>query len=123
MTDFITTFKAKAKSKNLTAADMIALCIYKTVKAKSEDKVSVLKYYLTKAFTAGKVCAHRQYPYQAITLWTPIYEPRRSWDGEKYVMVHRNILGVPMDKLLSDSEINQMREVLDLINLSFVRNL
>lgn len=54
MTKFITEFKAKAQNKNLSSADMLALCVYRTVKAKSPEKKAVLNYYVKKTFTPSK---------------------------------------------------------------------
>ena len=125
MIDFITTFKAKANAKNITAADIIALCIYKTMKAKSEDKATILKHFLTKSFTAGKVCAHRQYPYQCITnnFWRMNFGPGRRWDGTKYIVTSGNALGVELDKMFDANEIEQLREIRAMITPDFVRNL
>jgi len=125
MTNFITAFKAKAHSKSITAADMIALCIYKTMKAKSEDKATILKHFLTKTFTGGKVCAHRQYPYQSITnnLWYLNLGPCRRWDGTKFVETSGTVLGVPMDEMFDETEIEQLREIRKMIDPAFVRNL
>jgi len=123
MTIFIETFKTKAKNKNITAADIIALCIYKTMKAKSEDKAIILKYYLTKSFTPGKICAHRQYPYQAIVNNRPNLSPGRKWDGSKFIVTSGTSLGVELDTILNTEEIAQLRAIRELITPDFVRNL
>jgi len=125
MTIFIETFKTKAKNKNITAADIIALCIYKTMKAKSEDKPTILKHFLTKSFTAGKVCAHRQYPYQAIVnnRWSMNFGPGRRWDGSKFIVTSGTSLGVELDTILNTEEIAQLRAIRELITPDFVRNL
>jgi len=66
MINFITEFKNKAKNKSLTNADMLALVIYKAIKAKS-DKEQALHGLIRKAFTAGnRGAAHRKYPYSAV---------------------------------------------------------
>ena len=125
MTTFITTFKTKAKNKNISAADIIALCVYKTMMAKSQDKPTILKHFLTKSFTPGKVCAHRQYPYQCITnnLYGMNFGPCRKWDGEKYVMTSGSVLGIELDTMFDETEIVKLREIFKLINPGFVRNL
>jgi len=125
MIDFITTFKAKAHSKSITAADVIALCIYKTMKAKSEDKATILKHSLTKSFTPGKVCAHRQYPYQCIinNFWYMNFGPCRKWDGTKYIMTSGTALGVQLDEMFDEQEIEQLRAIRAMITPDFVRNL
>jgi len=123
MTTFIETFKTKAKNKNITAADIIALCIYKTMKAKSEDKATILKHFLTKSFTAGKVCAHRQYPYQAIVNNKPNLSPGRRWDDSKFIITSGKALGVELDTILNAKQIEQLREINNLITPDFVRNL
>ena len=127
MTNFINTFKAKAHSKNLTCADMIALCIYRTVKAKSEDKETILKYFLTKSFSAGKVCAHRQYPYQSIINAMYNFNNRlrgsRIWmDG---VWKQRNgiVLGVEVTEVLTEEELLMFRELAAMITPDFVKRL
>jgi hypothetical protein len=125
MTTFIKTFKTKAKNKNITAADIIALCIYKTMKAKSKDKATILKHFLTKSFTPGKVCAHRQYPYQAIinNQWSMNFGPGRRWDGTKYIVTSGTALGVDLDKMLDANEIEQLRAIRELITPDFVKGL
>ena len=126
MTTFIETFKAKAHSKTLTAADMIALCVYKTVKAKSEDKPTILTHFLKKAFTAGKVCAHRQYPYQSI--WDRGYSffgqlrPAKRWGEDCPGLV----LDTKVTELLTEEEIVKFRELANMLSANYyeyVRNL
>ena len=127
MTNFIETFKAKAHSKTLTCADMIALCIYRTAKAKSEDKVTILKHFLKKSFTAGKVCAHRQYPYQAITnaMYGFSHQLRggRKWIDGEWKVTNGFVLGVDVMEILTDEELLTFRELAAMIDKDFVRNL
>jgi len=126
MTNFITTFKAKAHSKSITAADMIALCIYKTMKAKSEDKAVILKHFLKKAFSAGKMCGHRLYPYQAITNamygfdWQLRPGKRYQIDGT-WKEVSGFVLGTEVTNVLSDDELLTFRELAAMITPDFVR--
>ena len=127
MTNFIDTFKAKAHSKNLTAADMIALCIYKTVKAKSEDKPTILKHFLTKSFSAAKVCAHRQYPYQTITnmmygLNSQLRAGKR-WSPDGWKETQGFVLDTEVTNVLSEDELLTFRELARMIDPAFVRNL
>lgn len=127
MTNFITTFKAKAHSKNLTAADMVALCIYKTVRAKSENKSAILTYFLKKSFTAGKVCAHRQYPYQTITNTMYSFNGQlragKRWYPDGWKEVNGFVLGVDVLTILTEEELVQFRELAAMIDPNFVRNL
>jgi hypothetical protein len=127
MTNFITTFKAKAHSKNLTAADMIALCIYRTVKAKSEDKATVLNYFLKKAFSAGHIRPDRLYPYQAIT--NAMYDLNsqlrvgKVWTSNGWIESKGRVLGEDITTLLSEEENILFRELACSINPDYVRNL
>jgi len=127
MTNFINTFKAKAHSKNLTCADMIALCIYRTVKAKSEDKETILKHFLTKSFSAGKVCAHRQYPYQAITNAMYGFNHRlrggRIWMDNAWKQTSGIVLGVEVTEVLTEEELLKFRELAAMITPDFVKGL
>lgn len=59
-------WKNKARNKSITRADTVAYCILKAMSAKSENKLELLTYFLNRAFTAGKVCAHRPEPYWAL---------------------------------------------------------
>lgn len=119
MTTFITTFKAKAHSKSLTAADMIALCIYKTIKAKSEDKVEILKYYLKKSFTAGMIRPHRQYPYHAITnaMYYLNHQLRagKKWGAEGWFETNGKLLGLEITDLLTTEEETAFRELATMV--------
>ena len=129
MKNFINTFKAKAHSKELTCADMIALCIYRTMKAKSEDKSIILTHFLKKTFTAGKVCAHRQWPYQTISL-TMYYlnsdlRPRRRWtpDGFRH-KTNGKLLGEEITDLLTEEEEKAFRELATIVfDSNFVKAL
>ena len=116
MTTFTETFKAKAKAKTLTSADMLALCIYRTVKAKSEDKAEVLDYFIKKAFTPGAVCSHRPYPYHAVTnshyYLNNQSRPGRRWTGEKFELTDGTVLGVSIKELFDDNEVIMFRELL-----------
>jgi hypothetical protein len=127
MKNFINTFKAKAHSKELTCADMIALCIYRTVKAKSEDKETILKHFLTKSFSAGKVCAHRQYPYQSII--NAMYgfngqlRARKRWYADGWKQVNGFVLGVEVTEVLTEEELLKFRELAAMITPDFVKGL
>jgi len=127
MTNFTNTFKAKAHSKNLTCADMIALCIYRTVKAKSEDKATILKHFLTKSFTAGKVCAHRQYPYQSIINamygFNDQLRAGRRWYTDGWKEVKGFVLGVEVTEVLTEEELLKFRELAAMITPNFVKGL
>lgn len=116
---FITTFKAKAHSKNLTAADMIALCIYKTVKAKSEDKSTILTHFLKKSFTPGKVRPDRQYPYQAITNAMYYFNGQlragKRWGAAGWYETNGKLLGEEITDLLTPEEELAFRELASIV--------
>ena len=119
MTNFITTFKAKANSKSITAADMVALCIYKTIKAKSEDKTTILTHFLKKSFTAGKVRPDRQYPYQAITNTMYYFNGQlragKRWSPEGWYETNGKLLGEEITNLLSSEEELAFRELASMV--------
>jgi hypothetical protein len=127
MTNFIETFKAKAKAKNLSSADMIALCIYKTIKAKNEDKALILKYYLTKSFSAGKVCSHRTHPYQAVS--DSVYSLNRSisstrkWNGTEWTKIKGMLLDVDISDILDEETEALFRQIVNMIDPAFVKGL
>jgi hypothetical protein len=127
MTNFITTFKAKAHSKNLTAVDMIALCIYKTIKAKSEDKATILTHFLKKSFTPGKVRPDRQYPYQAITNAMYYFNGQlragKKWGAKGWYETEGQLLGKEITDLLSPEEITLFRELASSIEPGYVKAL
>lgn len=115
MTNFINTFKAKAHSKTLTATDIVALCIYKAVRAKSDDKVTILNHFLKKSFTAGKVRPHRPYPYHAIThamyyLNGQIRAGKR-WSIEGWYDTNGKLLGKEITDLLTPEEEKTFRDL------------
>jgi hypothetical protein len=93
MKNFKEIWAEKAQSKNITRDDMIEYCIIKTIKAKSEDKEEVFKYYLTKAFTPGRVCAHRWHPYQTIYAGLSVLGGRYKWSKER--LLAHGILETP----------------------------
>ena len=128
MTKFIETFKAKAHSKNLTAADMIALCIYKTINAKSEDKATILTHFLKKSFTPGKICAHRQYPYQSISLAMYYLNGQlrtgKRWSSEGWFETNGKLLGQEINDLLTVEEEQSFRNLASMIfDQAFVKAL
>lgn len=127
MTNFITTFKAKAHSKSLTAADMIALCIYKTIKAKSEDKAVILKHFLKKSFSAASMNGSRLYPYHAITLAMYYLNHQiksgKKWGAEGWYETQGRLLNVEIGEILTEEEQVQFRELAAMIEPAFVKAL
>lgn len=126
MTNFITTFKAKAYSKNITAADHIALCIYKTIKAKSEDKTTILKHFLKKSFSYGSMNGSRLYPYHAITLAMYYLNSEiragKRWTPTGWIETRGKVLDVEIDEVLDfPEEQAKFREIAALITPDFVR--
>ena len=122
MTNFIETFKNKAKNKTLTSADMIAHRIYKTVKAKSENKEVILNALIKKAFTAGAMNGSRTHPYQAVDISVSnlvklVFE-RKRWDSEvnKFVMKPGTLLDQDITKILSEDEISSFNELISHIS-------
>ena len=116
MNNFKTTFKTKAQNKSLTSADMLALCIYRTIKAKSEDKAVILDYFIKKSFSAGSVRSDRPYPYHAVTnahyYLNYQSKPGRRWNGEKFVETSGTVLGEKIEDLLDENEVKMFRELL-----------
>lgn len=118
MNNFKNTFKTKAQNKSLTSADMLALCIYRTIKAKSEDKAVILDYFIKKTFSAGAFRSDRPYPYHAVSnAWYYLnYQsrPGKRWNTEKnaYDTTNGNLLGVKIDELLEENEVIMFRELL-----------
>lgn len=118
MTKFTEVFKAKAKAKTLTSADMLALCIYRTVKAKSEDKSVILDYFIKRAFSPGAVRSDRPYPYHGVTQaqWYLNNQVRtgKRWNTEtnSFVSTNGSIFSVDIRELLDDAEETQFRELL-----------
>ena len=122
MTNFIETFKNKAKNKTLTSADMIAHRIYKTVKAKSKNKEVILNALIKKAFTAGAMNGSRTHPYQAVDISVSnlvklVFE-RKRWDSEvnKFVMKPGTLLDQDITKILSEDEISSFNELISHIS-------
>lgn len=125
MHKFIETFKTKAHAKAITCEDMIALCIFRTIKSKQAiDRKEILAYHLKKAFTAGGLRPDRRYPYQAI-MNERVYMKthNRRWDGTKFVEQPALLLGVLITDLFDEDEIAEYRVVLEMIDPDFVRNL
>ena len=110
MVDFITEFKNKAHNKTLTSSDMLALAIYKAVKAKS-NKEEALNGLIKKSFTKGKICAHRKYPYQAVTNASNDlrfdFNDRFQFDPvqKERVRVEGNIFNIKKSELMSEDEL------------------
>ena len=127
MTNFITTFKGKAHNKNLTAADMLALCIYKTINAKSEDKATILTHFLKKTFTPGSVRSDRPYPYHAIS--NAVYylnghlRAGKRWGDNGWYETNGKLLGEEVTDLLAEEKIVLFRELTGSIVPDYVRNL
>ncbi len=127
MTTFIETFKAKAHSKSLTAADMLALCIYKTTKAKSEDKAVILTHFLKKSFSAGQMAGHRLYPYMAITnaVWYLNQQLRagKKWGPDGWFETEGQVLGKELTEFFTEEEIVLYREITSMITPDYVKGL
>lgn len=116
MTNFKEVFKNKAKNKTLTAADMLALCVYKTINAKSEDKQAVLNGVVQRAFTAGKVCAHRPTRYHAVTvaqhMLSSQIRPGNRWMGSEkgFVKTDGWVLDSDISSILTQEQQLEFRE-------------
>lgn len=129
MSKFIEIFKSKAHQKDITAADMIALCIYKTITVKTENKAEVLKYFLKKTFTKGNIKPHRPHPYYAISIASgrlkfqsrsgKIWNIKdKCWQDTNGKILKNEITGI-----LNDEEIMMFRELLEQITPEYVRTL
>lgn len=100
--DYLKTFKEKARSKKLTAADMAELAIHKAIKAKNNDKVSVALNQLYGSFTAitnKNRLANGCTPYDTLknalqqlngrSAFSDVYKEQL---GEDYLKVFRDLL-------------------------------
>lgn len=118
MTNFKEVFKAKAKAKTLTSADMLALCIFRTIKAKSEDKAVILDFFIKKAFSPGAVRSDRPYPLHSVTQaqWYLNNQARQGkrWNTEtnSFVQTNGTVLGVDIREMFEDTEEVMFRELL-----------
>ena len=127
MKNFKTIFKTKAQAKDLTSADMLALCIYRTIKAKSEDKAEILKHFLKKSFSAASMNGSRLYPYHAITLAMYYLNHQiksgKKWGPEGWYETQGRLLNVEIDEILTEEEQVQFRELATMIEPAFVKAL
>lgn len=113
MTNFIKQFKSKANSKNLTSSDMVALCIYKTMCAKSENKEEILKYFLDKAFTPHSINRYGARKKAIKYLYSDL-KPGKRWNANKgWYQTSGELLNIEISELLGDDE-QAFRELLDL---------
>lgn len=114
MTNFVTTFKTKAKAKELSSTDMLSLCIFKAVKAKSDEKKIILEALIKKAFSAGSIAPHRSHPYQAVNLaaYYLTVTPTRRWTGSAYEIIDQGkMLGLKLEDIFTEEEIVMVREL------------
>lgn len=96
MKNFKDVWKNLAHTKSISAKDMVAFCILKTIAAKSEAKEEVFKYFLGKAFSAGKICQSRKHPFQAVRY--------AAIDAESDFKYRSSILGKPILEFLETNE-------------------
>lgn len=96
MTKFIEVWKNKAKNKDISAKDTVAYCILRTIVAKSESKEEVLKYYLGRAFSAGRIAQHRRHQYSAVH--------NAAHDVESDLKYRNKIMGEPAIEFLKTVE-------------------
>lgn len=111
MTKFIQEFKKLAHDKSLTSSHMLALCFYKTIKAKSENKTEILNYFIKKAFTPkggqhwwGVQNAHRGLSW--------MISPRTTRAEDGTICRKRFILGLDFDEVLTISESEMFADLL-----------
>lgn len=115
--NFVEYFKNTANAKQLTSAHMFALCVYKTVRAKSENKKEILDYFIKRTFTAGAVKAHRNHPYQAaiaaheqLNGWT---RPTRVWiKNEGFKEFQSYFFGYELTELMSEEEAEMFKNLI-----------
>jgi hypothetical protein len=96
MKNFNEFWKNKAENKNISASDMVAYHILRTIAAKSESKEEVLKYYLGRAFTPALPSAHRKHPFQALH--------DAAWLVEVWLRNRQEIMGQPLLNFLETNE-------------------
>ena len=63
MKDYKTIWATKARSKSITSQDMFERCVIKAIAAKSNDKVSLLRILLARAFSP---CKYRRPAYRTL---------------------------------------------------------
>lgn len=117
MKNFITEFKNKARNKDLTSADMFALCVFKAIKSKKENKLEILNYLIHKTFSPGKVCDHRYHPYQAVIQAHNSVRhrlcPGFQWVNGGLKRGNGFVLGVPKEEILSSDELEEFAKLVN----------
>lgn len=118
MTNFIETFKNRARNKNVTAADMLARCAVKAITSKADDKCGVFINLVRRSFSPGKIKQHRNHPYLALRqigydlAWQ--LREKRTWvEAEKrFVQRPGTLLGVDVLTLMSEEHYKQVVELI-----------
>jgi len=112
MDKFITQFKEKAHNKALTKTDMATLCVYKTIKAKSEHKIEVAQYYFRKAFSSTK-SGSMQSAREALSAVK--WSVKENWKTKE-----RSFSGILFEELFSGEEVIILDKIIDEVEINDV---
>lgn len=106
MDKFITQFKEKARAKNVTSSDMVALFLYKAIKAKPENKKEIFEYFISRGFSPRKsgfnVCPWDGLRYAAAYAIKETYYLNQVTN--KYA-IKRYLMGIDVSELFSPEEV------------------
>lgn len=111
MTKFITEFKTKAHNKNLTSEDMLMLCAYRAIKAKSPNKKEIFQYFARKAFSP-KQGIHWTGLIEARKWLTIEIQPRFQRDLEGNLFKSRFLWGNLLSEYLDEKEVDLLDELM-----------
>ena len=103
MNDFIKNFKNKAHNKDLTSSDMLALCLYRAIKAKSPEKTAIAKHFMFKSFSPNKSGEYRGLNKAARNLHNRSARLTKNAETGKYEYTY-NIMGFPLSEVFSEEE-------------------
>lgn len=99
MDKFISNFKTAANKKNLHVQDMVAYVVYKTIKAKSENKEVILDHLLARSFTP-----HKRFEYDALL---------RAAKNLYWRTQHsKKLMGIPLEELFTPEEVEMFNALL-----------
>lgn len=111
MNSFRHQFKTLAREKRLEGVDMLTLCLYKAVRAETEDRASYYKDLLRETFARAEVEDHRPHPYWAVKLAIKRFQ-WLSGSGWKFVdgkMINDPVvLHIPAKDVVTEWELKEM---------------
>lgn len=99
MKDFIKIWKEKAHNKSIECHDVVAYCVLKTIKAKSENKKEILEYFLNKCFSP-----HKQNGYDKLRRGARTVGSKMLWN--------KMILDYPIEDIIDNEEEKELFEEL-----------